>query len=538
MWTDDRKLARLAIVLAALLSFYQYWVRDITYFDEPRYAGIAREMSEESSFAIPLLYGEQYTEKPPLWFWATAACGRVLGFSSAAYFLPNVLAHFLTALLLLDLGRRAASLTSGALAALGFAACPLAIHYARSAQLDPLLAFGVTLCSYGALRALSERRFACGLLAAVGFAIASLIKGHIAFFGLIAPLAWCATHRDWSWLRRPWWALLFAVLALLPFAGWFALVIRELGYDEAIRIYVHRQVVERSAGGNHYSPIPIGPEYLAGLALMLPLSLFLPRALALAKGDAWKRTFAITAITIFSIFAVIPSKREIYLEPLVPWVALVVGDHLALVLRGVRSEHRFERGVTVGFAALLGVAAIGLPIGIGYLLRDRLASIALDGVALMVAGSLAALATLRAWKAKDSSAAPRLLLQLGVVFLFAEPLLARAANSRFTTPRFGEAVQAAVPEADSILIFGFTKAHAEHYFARRDFEFVDDLAAIELAAVTEGEAWVMTDGDGAKKLKRAPELAWEKICDDDKPFEEAKILYKITPKSTNAPSGG
>ncbi len=532
MWTDDRKLLRAVLLLAAALAFYQYGLRDLTYFDEPRYAGIAREMNDARSYAIPLLFGETYTEKPPLFFWIAMLAGRMLGFTSWAYFLGNVVAHFLTTLLVLDLGKRFLSVRAGAFAALGFVACPFVLHYARSAQLDPLLSFGITLTAWGALRALAGAGLLHCVLAAFGFAIASLVKGHIALFGLIPPLTWCFVHRDFRAFHRPLRLLACAVIALAPFGVWFALVVREIGFAPSIELYLKKQLVERTAGGNHSSPVPIGPEYVVALAAMLPLTMLAARALRLRGATPNLRVIAVSALAIFAIFAVVPSKRELYLLPLAPYLALLAGDHVARLASGERSLATWERramGFLIVVFALAGPAVVVVAgITTNGLANPR--ALGVDGPLLVVAGLYFSWRTFSAWRNDDRSTAGRLLLQVAVVMLFAEPTLARAANARFGWPEFGKRAQESIPEGETVIVYDFSKAHAAQYYTRRRLEFVDDVGHLidRLDRLGHGKtSYVITRAEGAKELKRLPGYQVKKIVDDGKEFEAGTMLYAV-----------
>ncbi len=465
----DKRLARVVLLLAALLCFYRFWERDLTYFDEPRYAGVAKEMSEASSWAIPRLYDAPYTEKPPLYFWAAGLLGRAMGFNSFAFFLPNVLAHFLTVLLVYDLGRRTLSRRAGALAALAFASCPLLIHYARSAQLDSLLVLAQAAAAYGFLLALEGRGRRFGLFGALGLALGSLVKGHLVLLALIAPLVWCGLRRDWSFLRRKGALLLGTIVALAPFCVWFAFVAREIGWGEAFALYFRRQIIERTAGEvAHFSPIPIGQEYLAALAAMLPLVAFVPSALCRGARAFHERVYAWWGAVFFLIFALIPVKRELYLLPLAVPLALAAGGYLARLDSGELETTRAERLAGVLLALLLALGAAGLPF---FLLYEHACSV---NAILAAAGGL--FLGLPAWAAfrRRRAAAPRLLfLQLAVFLIFAEPAVAVRSNSRFGTREFGAAIQTAVPPGAEVIAFSFTKAHAVRFFGERRVRFAE-----------------------------------------------------------------
>jgi 4-amino-4-deoxy-L-arabinose transferase-like glycosyltransferase len=74
-----RKDLALLALLGALLSLPVLGSRDLWNPDEARYAEVAREMRLESSWAIPRLNGEVYTQKPPLLFWLIIASSYLTG---------------------------------------------------------------------------------------------------------------------------------------------------------------------------------------------------------------------------------------------------------------------------------------------------------------------------------------------------------------------------------------------------------------------------------------------------------------------------
>jgi 4-amino-4-deoxy-L-arabinose transferase-like glycosyltransferase len=68
--------------------------------DEPRYAWIARDMSETGDWVTPRLYGKPWFEKPPLYYWGAAVCFKLLGVSEAAARLPSAISALLLTLTL------------------------------------------------------------------------------------------------------------------------------------------------------------------------------------------------------------------------------------------------------------------------------------------------------------------------------------------------------------------------------------------------------------------------------------------------------
>lgn len=68
--------------------------------DEPRYAWIARDMSETGDWVTPRLYGKPWFEKPVLYYWSAAASFKLVGVSEAAARLPSAISALLATLAL------------------------------------------------------------------------------------------------------------------------------------------------------------------------------------------------------------------------------------------------------------------------------------------------------------------------------------------------------------------------------------------------------------------------------------------------------
>ncbi len=66
--------------------------------DEPRYAWIARDMTETGDWVTPRLYGKPWFEKPPLYYWGAAICFKLFGVSEAAARLPSAISALLATL--------------------------------------------------------------------------------------------------------------------------------------------------------------------------------------------------------------------------------------------------------------------------------------------------------------------------------------------------------------------------------------------------------------------------------------------------------
>ena len=66
-------------ILCYVLFFHQLGGIGLMGPDEPRYAGVAREMYASGDYVTPRLGGETWFEKPALMYWLAAAGFAVVG---------------------------------------------------------------------------------------------------------------------------------------------------------------------------------------------------------------------------------------------------------------------------------------------------------------------------------------------------------------------------------------------------------------------------------------------------------------------------
>ena len=351
-------------LFALLLLGIGIGLRDPWPSDEPRFALVARTMVEHGQWLFPHRGSELYADKPPLFMWLQAAGYLLVHNWRVAFMLPSLLAGLGALALVYDLARRLWNHRSALLAA---ATLLLTIHFTyqmRNAQIDPLLLGWMTLANYGLLRHLllgpAWRWFAVGCCAA-GLGVITKGVGVLALLMLV-PYA-LARHRGWRMLADihggwRWWigpcAFLLPVLAwLLP----MLLVARADG-DPQHAAYVQDilfgQTVHRYATptGHLHSPL-----YFPGIIAVdwLPLSLLLPWAIPawwrrLRRGDA---RFALPLgwfLLVLVFFSISPGKRDVYILPTLPMVALALAPLLPGLLR--------KRSVRMAIFALTGLLSL------------------------------------------------------------------------------------------------------------------------------------------------------------------------------------
>src|SRR2546428_245121 len=138
-----------------IFSFFIFsagiWTLPLQEPDEGRYADIAAAMARPGGdWITPRLNGIPYYEKPPLFFWITAASMKIFGVVEWAGRLPSLLAALFAVALVIVMGRSAFGPGTGCTAGLILATSPLVMVLAHFCFVDVLLLALLT----GALAAL------------------------------------------------------------------------------------------------------------------------------------------------------------------------------------------------------------------------------------------------------------------------------------------------------------------------------------------------------------------------------------------------
>ncbi|MCU0305097.1 MAG: glycosyltransferase family 39 protein [Thermoanaerobaculales bacterium] len=446
----EPRLARLWWLLM-LPMVASAWVRELWAPDEPRYAEVAREIWDGSSFLVMHLCGEVYPDKPPLLFWLSGLFGRLSGWSEFWMRLPSLAATLGTALLIVRIGGRWWRPAVGRLAAAVFLSTFMITEIGGRLQIDPLLTF---LCLL-AIELLDRpaptrgRRVPLVLAAGLAIGIAGLAKGPVALVnvGLVgAAWGWLAPRRERPGVGWLTWTGC-ALLAVLPMLGW-AVLASSVEPGLAGELFFGQHVGRITHADRHPGPpwkhllrlpmllLPWTGAVLGGLVAGLravPGRSRPSRDPELARAALW---FA--ALVIF--FSVIPPKRDLYLLLAYPAAAL---------LGAVFLDRRIRAGGASPWVTLPGpvaLLAVGSGLALAPLAVDLLPGLGWRGPlvgAVIAAGAVWTLVRLRrrglgAW-------ADGLLASWLAFGVLAALVIAPVVNPLKSTRRVAEAI-AARPE--------------------------------------------------------------------------------------------
>lgn len=350
------------VVALAILWFGGLGSRHLANPDEGRYAEIPLHMYASGDWVTPRLNGLKYFEKPALQYWATAAVYALCGVSEAGSRLWTALTGFLAVLITWYAGKRIFTAATGLYAGLMLISGLLFILAGLINTLDMGVSCFLTMALMSFIFAqrddasAPERRIGMRI-AWGGIGLAVLSKGLI---GLVLP---CAVLVSYSLLQRDWrlWTRLhlrsgLAIVAVLTLP-WFVLVSR--ANPEFLHFFFVREHVDRFLTAVHGRFHP-WHYYVPILAVgLLPWLGLLPDAL----GHGWRtiparrfqpRRFLLAwIVVIYLFFSISNSKLPFYLVPILPAIALLMGD----VVARMDGRALYKRLLP---AVLLGAMSIGI----------------------------------------------------------------------------------------------------------------------------------------------------------------------------------
>jgi 4-amino-4-deoxy-L-arabinose transferase-like glycosyltransferase len=314
--------------------------------DEPRYAQVAREMLQRHDWITPVLGGQPWLEKPPLYYWQAMIAYSIFGVGDWAARLPSAFNATLLVLAIYIFLRRfrpgfelAGFALDGALIA---ASSSGIIGYARAASMDMALAaaFTIGMLGWWAWRDTENKIY---LAVFYGFvALGMLAKGPVApFLAAIVIVAYAAAVREFRLILKTLWLpgiLLFCAIAL---PWYFAVQMRNPNFFHA---FIIEHNLDRFSTNLYHHPEPFW-YYLPVTALaLLPWTVFVMAALVQEVRSWWARKsndassshlenqFGIFAccwlIVPVVFFSISQSKLPGYILPAIPAGGLLLAEYL------------------------------------------------------------------------------------------------------------------------------------------------------------------------------------------------------------------
>ncbi len=354
----------LALALAGVLPDHGLW-----FSDEPRVAGIGREMFDKGCFFLPLLGGRPFLEKPPLYWWAQMGSYTLFGVHPWSARLPSVLFSLLAMAAAFLMGRKPAGGKGGFLAVGVLGTTLLFSKTMHRALVDPALVFALSWAHFGLLclhAPASEAEKRRGMfLAAFFLPLAFLAKGVVGIgLGLGPFLLYLALRKRFREILSLWpFYLLTGGFFLLLAVPW-AVGLYAQGGPGALEECLLGNTLGRFFGTTtkygHSNP----PLFYLGTILgrFMPWTLALPALLTLPPSRkepaAREAHFTLLGFVGFGVFllSLASSKRSLYMAPLLPALSALLAGWM-LRPEAERPLDRFTLQGLLALSALLPLLA-------------------------------------------------------------------------------------------------------------------------------------------------------------------------------------
>lgn len=361
---------RLWLILFVAIAGFYFWglgLLPLVGPDEPRYAEVAREMFLRRDLITPTLGGLPWFEKPPLLYWLMMASYRVFGVTEFAARVGPVLCGLLTASFVYWIAGRVngANLTHtkdlAKWSPLVFLSSLGVIAFGRAGSHDIVLTMtltGALACFFvwsvrtgkgsdgsNDVREPGASPLLIGFYLFVGLSL--LAKGLI---GIVIPSGVIAIY---FLLRREWptKSLVLSLLWGLPLAFavaavWYGPMIYRHGWTFVDQFIIQHHFARFATNKYHHpAPFYFYVPVLAGLAL--PWTMVLLTSFASARRWSWRGDAPLDRMRVFALaWVVVPviffsfseSKLPAYILPVMPAVALLVGERVSCFLQAQRGQ--------------------------------------------------------------------------------------------------------------------------------------------------------------------------------------------------------
>jgi len=373
-----------ALIFALALALTPYFLRlgasSLWDSNESFYAETPREMIEANDWLNPTFDYHERLNKPPLSYWVVGASYKLFGISETAERLPIVLGAIVMLAIAYGLGRFVFSPQAGMFAAIGLAVSPRFLMFSRRIIIDVYLAMFMSLALL--LFVLAEkhpnrrRLFLTLMYACLGLAV--ITKGPVAIaLPAVVLIVYLLFYRRLRSLREMMLPIGIIVILLIVLP-WYLAIYAQFGWSH-IRTFIFNDNLSR------YTQPFWGPRRNVFFFLRVlmgdffPWSLFLIPLAWLGIRRIWRSRhnkvtrnetnqltsrlsslLVIWAVVIILFFSFSRSKEDLYILPVYPAVAALVGNFLAgLSVDSTTSQRNAVRWTTLILGAIIAVVTVG-----------------------------------------------------------------------------------------------------------------------------------------------------------------------------------
>lgn len=324
----------IVIGLSAIALTANFWGFPVYILDEAKNAACAMEMLERGDWVVPTFNNVLRTDKPPLHYFFMMASYSVFGYTPFAARLFSVIMGLLTVVVTYHFTRRLEGERVAFLAGLVMAGSLFVIAEFHLAVPDPYFIFFLTLSWLSFAYAVVSARGGYYYLSYAAAALAFLAKGPAAVVlsaGVCGGFLLVRKELTWAMLRkvRLWQGILIFLVLAAPW--WVAVTLKTQG--EWVRGFIWEHNVGRFSAAYEDHSNPPGMPVLLLLVAMLPLSGYLPRAMANAWRDRREHPLLIMALVsvgmVLIFFSLSRTLLPNYVGPAIPFAAILIAGGMA-----------------------------------------------------------------------------------------------------------------------------------------------------------------------------------------------------------------
>jgi 4-amino-4-deoxy-L-arabinose transferase-like glycosyltransferase len=495
-------------LLAAVLFFPFLGARDFWAPVEPRYGEIVRVMFLKGEWIVPTINGDLYTDKPIFYFWLALIASKIAGgVSEWSVRLPAALGGVGFILATYFIGRDFFTARVGLIAAVVLATCMRVIWESRWAHVDMVFCCFFALSIYFGARSLLLRK---GnpyeiLLAYVFMALATLTKGLI---GVVLPglifVALTLARRDWRMIVDAKLPLGIPIFLLIG-APWFYLVNQATGGKWLSDfVYIHH-LKRYTAGAGHRQPFYY---YFTTLpADFLPWTVFAIHALLACRPyrRAWDEPvgqfFFVWFLVVFVFFSISDTKRDLYLLPLLPTLALLVANYLNALASNALPHDALLRWLGMVFFAIVALSGFALPLTAWIVRPDALQAMLPSSIVLAAGGVCAAVF---AWQRRPLQTCAAVTTLMVVIVISASygilPYLEQFKSDR----PFSLAIKRLVPPTAPLYVYADTMNDFNYYTEREIISVLASPAEAEKLREEQKYSYLLIKDRDLRRLSTIP----------------------------------
>ena len=509
-----KKTALYILILAIFggILFFSYlggW--DLWNPDEPRYAQVAKEMLQGEGWIIPHLNSAVYYDKPPFLFWSIAGAAKVLGgMNETAARLPSACFGLLTLILLFFFGKKLFDERTGFFAALVLATCGEFFWLARRADLDITLTFFTTLAILLFYVGYQQQRWrllyyllAYGAMA-VGFFTKLYPALIVPFFAVGGYFLWQKKLRFFvDPAHLPGIALFVATIG-----GWLYLAYLKGGEAYLLGLLFQKTASTFFVTGGHREPLFY---YLWNFpANFLPWTLFVPSAVIFGLKVKEKKEIIFLLLwfaLVFVFFSLAQAKRELYILPVYPAAALIVGKFWADVGSKKEGDPRLLSWPLLLMLAILFMTGIAAPF-LAPIFAHRYLSHALE-IGLATAAIFAGGSLLAFFSYRSNKKARTFFIIVAMMFAFSLYGVFRVFPeiNRYKSARpLSQAIAGMMGPDDQLGVYGIEGADYNYYTGYNRMTRFEDVEKLKASLRSSGRLFCILQEKAYNTFKQDPTL--------------------------------